>query len=176
MTPLPRLPVRGGSGHIEYRIKSRRFPPGGGGRISSAHMEFPAETNKKAVQEIVGITKPRTYTALHYRHICPYAPVRFSGSKDKTAVDPIANIAQVCYNGTMVQQKLLCRRVWVSCIGVWGEGDLLIPCLFICLDNNMIPLFFSYGKPFAKFFLFCRNNARKAKRMVRPSLSYPVFD
>jgi len=73
-------------------------------------MEFPAETNKKAVQEIVGITKPRTYTALHYRHICPYAPVRFSGSKDKTAVDPIANIAQVCYNGTMVQQKLLCRR------------------------------------------------------------------
>ena len=58
----------------------------------------------------VGITKPRTYTALHYRHICPYAPVRFSGSKDKTAVDPIANIAQVCYNGTMVQQKLLCRR------------------------------------------------------------------
>ena len=176
MTPLPRLPVRGGSGHIEYRIKSRRFPPGGGGRISSARMEFPAETNKKAVQETLALRSleptPRFITDT-------YVPPPLSGfpaARIKLPLTLLQILPRFVIMGTMVQQKLLCRRVWVSCIGVWGEGDLLIPCLFICLDNNMIPLFFSYGKPFAKFFLFCRNNARKAKRMVRPSLSYPVFD
>ena len=97
--------------------------------------------------------------------------MRILVSKDKTAVDPIANIAQVCYNGTMVQQKLLCRRVWLLHRGM-GNPHSSCPAFFICLIVPIIPLFLWDDKSFVKYFhawrrpVFSEKSSRRSNKAV----------